>query len=74
MAFIFRNRIIFWDISKWNRRQKKWDGGSIYNHIFYLHGFKIRPDRSVQPVQLGIGYQSDSIMSKNQKQLKNRRN
>ena len=29
MTFIFRNRTIFWDISKWNRRQKKWDGGSI---------------------------------------------
>ena len=30
MTFIFRNRTIFWDISKWNRGQKKWDGGSIY--------------------------------------------
>ena len=29
MIFIFRNRTIFWDISKWNRGQKKWDGGSI---------------------------------------------
>ena len=29
MTFIFRNRTIFWDISKWNRGQKKWDGGSI---------------------------------------------
>ena len=28
MNFIFRNRTIFWDISKWNRGQKKWDGGS----------------------------------------------
>ena len=28
MTFIFRNMIIFWDISKWNRWQKKWDGGS----------------------------------------------
>ena len=28
MTFIFRNRTIFWDISKWNRGQKKWDGGS----------------------------------------------
>ena len=25
MTFIFRNRTIFWDISKWNRGQKKWD-------------------------------------------------
>ena len=33
MTFIFRNRTIFWDISKWNRGQKKWDGGST---IFYL--------------------------------------
>ena len=29
MTFIFRNGIIFWDISKWNKGQKKWDGGSI---------------------------------------------
>ena len=29
MTFIFRNRKIFWDISKWNRGQKKWDGESI---------------------------------------------
>ena len=28
MIFIFRNRTIFWDISKWNRGQKKWNGGS----------------------------------------------
>ena len=28
MTFIFRNKTIFWDISKWNRGQKKWDGGS----------------------------------------------
>ena len=28
MTFIFRNKIIFWDISKWNRGQKKWDEGS----------------------------------------------
>ena len=29
MTFIFRNKTIFWDISKWNRGQKKWDGESI---------------------------------------------
>ena len=29
MTFIFRNRTIFWDISKQNRGQTKWDGGSI---------------------------------------------
>ena len=34
MTFIFRNRTIFWDISKWNRGQKKWDGGSIIFAIF----------------------------------------
>ena len=28
MTFIFRNRTIFWDISKWNRGKTKWDGGS----------------------------------------------
>ena len=31
MTFIFKNRTIFWDILKWNRRQTKWDGGSKYN-------------------------------------------
>ena len=30
MTLIFRNWTIFWDISKWNRGQTKWDGGSIY--------------------------------------------
>ena len=25
MTFIFRNRTIFWDISKWNRGQINWD-------------------------------------------------
>ena len=34
MTFIFRNRTIFWDISKWNRGQKKWDGGSIYLRVY----------------------------------------
>ena len=34
MTFIFRNRTIFWDISKWNRGQKKWDGGS--NNIIII--------------------------------------
>ena len=29
MTIIFRNMTIFWDISKWTRGQKKWDGGSI---------------------------------------------
>ena len=28
MTFTFRNRTIFWDISKWNRGQTKWDGRS----------------------------------------------
>ena len=32
MNFIFRNRTIFCDISKWNRGQKKWDGGSNNNN------------------------------------------
>ena len=36
MTFIFRNRTIFWDISKWNKGQKKWDGGSIYKMIFFF--------------------------------------
>ena len=29
MTFIFKNKTIFCDISKWNKGQKKWDGGSI---------------------------------------------
>ena len=48
MTFIFRNRTIFWDISKWNRGQKKWDRGSmkiklscVYNStLFFAIGFK----------------------------------
>ena len=28
MTLIFKNMTIFWDISKWNRGKKKWDGGS----------------------------------------------
>ena len=36
IIFIFRNRTIFWDISKWNRGQKKWDGGSIiFNSLWF---------------------------------------
>ena len=30
MTSIFRNIIIFWDISKWNRGQTNWDGGSTF--------------------------------------------
>ena len=39
MTFIFRNRTIFWDISKWNKGQKKWDGGSIIllGSIYYFN-------------------------------------
>ena len=33
MTFIFRNRTIFWDISKWNRGQKKWNEGSNNKNI-----------------------------------------
>ena len=33
MTFIFKNRTIFWDISKWNKGQKKWDEGSIKQKI-----------------------------------------
>ena len=35
MTFIFRNRTIFWNISKWNKRQKKWDGESIFFFFFW---------------------------------------
>ena len=38
MTFIVRNRIIFWDISKWNRGQKKGDEGSIYIYIYKERG------------------------------------
>ena len=27
---------IFWDIPKWNRRQTKWDGGSIKINELYM--------------------------------------
>ena len=36
MTFIFRNRTVFWDISKWNRGQKKWDGGSRIFVLYYI--------------------------------------
>ena len=36
MTFIFRNRTMFWDISKWNRGQKKWDGGSNKKISFFV--------------------------------------
>ena len=32
MTFIFKNRTIFWNISKWNKGQKKWEGGSNNNN------------------------------------------
>ena len=35
MTFIFRNRTIFWDISKWNRGQKSGTEG-VYIYI-YIH-------------------------------------
>ena len=45
MTFIFRNRTIFWDISKWNRGQKK-VGQREYNFqgrkMSCMHGFEIR--------------------------------
>ena len=41
MTFIFKNRTIFWNISKWNRGQKKWDGGS-YISIHLKWKIKLR--------------------------------
>ena len=37
-TFIFRNRTIFWDVSKWNRGQKKWDEGStiLNTHVLQI--------------------------------------
>ena len=46
MTFIFRNRTIFWDISKWNRGQKKWDGGSNF------HGFDSRKSSNLDVPQV----------------------
>ena len=40
MTFIFRNSTIFWDISKQNREQKKWDGWSI--SLYFMHNFKLQ--------------------------------
>ena len=28
ITFIFRNKTIFWNISRWNKGQKEWDRGS----------------------------------------------
>ena len=48
MTFIFRNRTIFWDISKWNRGQKKWDRAStcfslnIYTHTVFVGATIVR--------------------------------
>ena len=42
MTFIFKNNTILWDISKWNRGQKKWDGESIF--IRQVHGLAIGMD------------------------------
>ena len=41
MTFIFKNRTIFWYISKWNREQKKWDRGSILYTINFAKYCKI---------------------------------
>ena len=34
MTFIFRNRTIFWDIPKWNRRQTKWTEGVLFSFLW----------------------------------------
>ena len=41
MIFIFRNRTIFWDISKWNRGQTKWDGGSNFYDVLKVLTFEL---------------------------------
>ena len=51
MTFIFRNRTIFWDISKWNRGQKKWDGGS--NIFTTNHGWLVIIDSNLN-LALGL--------------------
>ena len=40
MTFIFKNRTIFWDISKWNRGQKKWDQENILFNGINLNKFE----------------------------------
>ena len=52
MTFIFRNRTIFWDISKWNREQKKWDGGSSN----YLANPCYKIEEKMLFLELGIRY------------------
>ena len=32
MIFIFKNKTIFWDISKWNRKPTKWNKGNTVNY------------------------------------------
>ena len=36
MTIIFRNRTIFWDISKWNRGQKKMGRREYYFNKLYV--------------------------------------
>ena len=51
MTFIFRNRTIFWDISKWNKGQKMWDGGSIflYNAFTFIGMEDCKRDQGACP-------------------------
>ena len=46
MTFTFRNRKIFWDILKWNRVQKKWDGGNIMLLKQEKKNYNLRPNHS----------------------------
>jgi len=51
MTFIFRNKTIFWDILKWNRGQKKWDGESIF--FFFLSPYFGLPKAEFLALSLG---------------------
>ena len=61
MTFIFRNRTIFWDISKQNRGQTKWDGGSsnfkekknLFSNVYLpLKELLLSPEIYFQPFDL----------------------
>ena len=61
MTLIFRNMTIFWDISKWNRGQTKWDGGSIIlfkekNKYILIHEFIINYHASLNRLDASILY------------------
>ena len=62
MTFIFRNKTIFWDISKWNRGQKKWNGMSILiSPTCEFHG-RNKFDHDTKDMQLEASFMSSLKM------------